>query len=82
MYTLSVFFGRIEGNSATSDQLQLKGADLLARGQQLNLQAHIFGHIHEGYGEYVKSGTRFVNASTCNVRYQSANLPVVVEVGL
>lgn len=53
--------------------------DLLARVRQLNLQAHIVGHIHEGYGEYCKWGTRFINASTCDVRYQPVNAPIVLE---
>jgi Icc-related predicted phosphoesterase len=53
--------------------------DLQARVQQLTLQAHIFGHIHEGYGQYLRENTRFINASTCNVRYQPVNPPIIVE---
>ncbi|SFR47942.1 Predicted phosphoesterase [Marinobacter daqiaonensis] len=54
--------------------------DLLARIHRLDLKAHIFGHIHEGYGEYLKWRIRFINASTCNVRYLPANPPIVVDV--
>ena len=42
---------------------------------------HIFGHIHEAYGEYKnnKTGTIFVNASICNFRYKPNNEPYVFE---
>jgi Icc-related predicted phosphoesterase len=53
---------------------------LLDRIQKLALKAHIFGHIHEGYGEYRLSKTRLINASTCTARYQPDNAPVVLEV--
>lgn len=52
--------------------------ELLARLRTLQLQFHIFGHIHEGYGITVSDevpGTTFVNASTCNVTYQPVNPP-------
>jgi Icc-related predicted phosphoesterase len=52
---------------------------LLDRVRQLALKAHIFGHIHEGYGEYCLGKTRLVNASTCTIRYQPCNAPVVLE---
>lgn len=54
---------------------------LLERTRQLkNLTAHIFGHIHEGYG--IQAGGDFVsiNASTCNERYQPFNPPITFDV--
>lgn len=42
-------------------------------------QAHIFGHIHGGYGEYVAGGTRFINASVCDEAYQTTNAPIVFD---
>jgi len=54
--------------------------DLLARIHQLSLKAHIFGHIHEGYGEYLRRKTRLINASTCTARYEPRNAPIVVDV--
>lgn len=54
--------------------------DLLERIDQLSLQAHIFGHIHEGYGEYQRGQTRLINASTCNVRWRPANPPIITQV--
>jgi len=40
---------------------------------------HVFGHIHEAYGELVEGDTRHVNASTCDLRYRPVQAPVVVE---
>jgi Icc-related predicted phosphoesterase len=40
---------------------------------------HIFGHIHEGYGQTVVGETTFVNASTCNLFYRPVNPPVVLD---
>jgi Icc-related predicted phosphoesterase len=53
--------------------------DLLVRVQQVKPQIHIYGHIHEGYGEYERGGTWFINASTCDERYRPGNPPVVVR---
>ncbi len=52
---------------------------LLERVQKIQPKVHVFGHIHEGYGQVEVGGTRFVNASTCDVRYQPKNAPVVVD---
>ena len=40
---------------------------------------HVFGHIHEAYGQLHLDGTHFVNAASCNLDYQPVNPPVVVE---
>lgn len=54
-------------------------ADLLEAVQRVRPRMHLFGHIHEGYGEVDHGGTRFVNASNCDADYQPANPPVVVD---
>jgi len=53
--------------------------NLLDRIQQLSLTAHVFGHIHEGYGEYSHGNTRLINASTCTGRYEPTNPPIVLD---
>lgn len=53
--------------------------DLLERIDRLSLKAHIFGHIHEGYGVYQRGALSLVNASTCNERYEPNNPPIVLE---
>ncbi len=54
--------------------------DLLHRIKQLRLKAHIFGHIHEGYGEYTLGRTRLVNASTCTLWYVPENPSIVLDI--
>ncbi len=51
--------------------------DLLDRIQTIRPRLHIFGHIHEAYGQIVQNGTQFINASTCNLQYQPVNPPIV-----
>ena len=41
-----------------------------------NLQLHVFGHVHESYGEKYCKPTRYVNASHVNERYEPVNNPV------
>lgn len=41
---------------------------------------HIFGHIHEGYGEHKEFGIHFVNASINTHRYRPTQQPIVLEV--
>jgi len=56
------------------------GCEELLRGvQQKPPRLHVFGHIHEAYGEESVDGTRFVNASICDLAYRAAHRPVVVE---
>lgn len=33
--------------------------------ERIRPSAHIFGHIHEGYGAIIKDGIQFVNAAVC-----------------
>ncbi|MDE0839321.1 MAG: metallophosphatase domain-containing protein [Kiritimatiellae bacterium] len=54
--------------------------DLLEVIDTLNLQLHVFGHIHEGYGTTETNGTRFVNASTCTLAYQPTNPAIVIDI--
>lgn len=53
--------------------------DLLKALERIRPRLHIFGHIHEGYGQIARDGTIYVNASICDERYRGANAPVVVE---
>ena len=53
--------------------------DLLTRTDQLSLKTHVFGHIHEGYGQYVREGRLLINASTCTENYEPINSPIIFE---
>lgn len=54
--------------------------DLLRRVEEIKPRVHVFGHIHEGYGQLEQNGTLFVNASALDVQYRAVNGAVVVEV--
>ncbi|MEL6848269.1 MAG: metallophosphoesterase, partial [Bacteroidota bacterium] len=40
---------------------------------------HLFGHIHEAYGQLSQNGTLYVNASVVDLSYQVVNPPVVID---
>ena len=46
-----------------------------------HLKAHVFGHIHGGYGTEIRDDgeVRFVNASICTEWYEPSNLPIVFD---
>lgn len=48
--------------------------------QPRKLKAHIFGHIHEGYGVEDIDGVKFINASLCTYPgYKQTQMPHVVD---
>jgi Icc-related predicted phosphoesterase len=53
---------------------------LYSRIEIVKPKLHLFGHIHEGYGEHTENGTRFVNVSTCDKWYRPSNPPVVIDI--
>lgn len=53
--------------------------NLLAKIKELAPAYHLFGHIHEGYGQQDIDTTRFINVSTMNEHYEIQNAPVVFE---
>jgi len=44
--------------------------------------AHIFGHVHEGYGTSSNASTLFVNASSCTAQYRAVYPAIVFDVAL
>jgi Icc-related predicted phosphoesterase len=65
--------GRGENENAGCEELK-------AAVKRIKPQAHIFGHIHEGYGLHRGPETVYVNASVCDSDYRPVNEPMVVEV--
>ena len=53
--------------------------DLAERVAGLSLKLHIFGHIHEGYGQEQIGDCLHVNASTCNDSFKPLNPPIVID---
>lgn len=43
------------------------------------LKLHVFGHIHEGYGETTIGGIRYLNVSRMDAQYKPINPPVVIN---
>lgn len=55
--------------------------DLSDRIAQLKqLKTHVFGHLHDGYGTSVINGVTYVNAATCNERYDPVNKAIELEI--
>lgn len=53
--------------------------ELRAAVTRLRPRAHVFGHIHEGYGRVTIDGTQFVNAANVDEAYKPVNAPLVIE---
>jgi predicted phosphohydrolase len=45
--------------------------------RRIRPRLHIFGHIHEAYGQTRVGSTTYANASSCTLRYQPVNPPLV-----
>lgn len=66
----------------TSRDHEHAGCEELAKALvRVKPQVHVFGHIHEGYGQAeinVGGGfVKFINASSCTIDYQCTNAPIV-----
>lgn len=53
--------------------------DLLRKVLLLQPRVHVFGHIHEAYGNIKRSGIRFINSSLVNEHYELVNAPVIFD---
>jgi Icc-related predicted phosphoesterase len=53
--------------------------DLAEAVSRVKPKLHIFGHIHEGYGQLHKDGTTYINASSCTGAYKPTNPPIVID---
>ncbi len=53
--------------------------DLLEILWKIKPRLHVFGHIHEGYGQLALDGIKFINASNMNVHYKPVNAPICVD---
>lgn len=68
---------RLSGiDHAGCEELRIRVEDIAAHGK---LKLHVFGHIHCGYGVHDEFGVKFVNASTCDERYNPTQPPIVVD---
>jgi calcineurin-like phosphoesterase family protein len=63
----------------TSDGEHAGCADLLAAVTRIQPRLHVFGHIHEGWGQCTSQHTTFINASICNLEYRPVNSAIVSD---
>lgn len=54
--------------------------ELMKKVEKVRPMYHVFGHIHEAYGQKEQNGTIFINASNLNEHYEPVNAPVVIEI--
>ena len=53
--------------------------DLLDKVLEVKPKLHVFGHIHHSYGQQDFNGTHFVNAASCNERYEPIHPPILID---
>jgi len=60
---------------------QSVGCEDLAKQVTISVpKIHVFGHIHNGYGQKRIGQTLYVNAAICDEDYRPVNAPIVVEI--
>lgn len=55
--------------------------DLAMRVKEIKPKYHLFGHIHEGYGQQEKDGTIYLNSSCLDEKYKEVRKPQVFTLG-
>lgn len=55
-------------------------ANLLVATVREKVKHHVFGHIHEGYGQEERMFTKSYNASLVDEDYELVNKPIVIEI--
>jgi Icc-related predicted phosphoesterase len=53
--------------------------ELLPAVRRIRPRIHVFGHIHEAYGDWTEGGTRFLNASVMDASMRIVHPPVLVD---
>lgn len=71
---------RVDFSEGESSAYSVGSHALVYHSRMRQPKLHIFGHIHEGYGEDKETdpGIHYVNASHVNERYQPVNKPIRV----
>ena len=64
---------------STKSMANVGCADLSTELKRIRPRLHVFGHIHEAYGQEVRDGTVYVNACVCTLAYEPTNRPIVVD---
>ncbi|MFC3560838.1 metallophosphatase domain-containing protein [Pedobacter jamesrossensis] len=67
-------FGKLDGNH---NKERVGCEELALAVARIRPKYHIFGHIHQGYGQLSDGVTNFINASLLNEKYIYTNEPIV-----
>ena len=59
--------------------IRMWGEELAKAIERVQSKYHIFGHIHDSYGQRKIGKTTYINASICNEAYEPVNEPIVIE---
>ena len=54
--------------------------EILSKLAELNLKAHLFGHIHRQHGITKQNGIIFSNGAIMNDNYTNLNTPNIIEI--
>lgn len=54
--------------------------DLLDAISRVKPKINVFGHIHEGYGTFETTETKFINASCLTDNYKPMNPPIIIDI--
>lgn len=71
--------GILDGVPTGTGTVNVGCDDLAATVETLSPRLHIFGHIHEGYGQRQIGQCRYINASTCTGAFKPQNPPIVID---
>lgn len=63
----------------TFQGLEVGCEELIKSIQKLKLKVHLFGHIHEAYGQIEVDGVKYINASMVDYQYEMSNVPIVID---
>lgn len=64
---------------ANYSRKQVGCEELYKRVFEVRPRIHVFGHIHEGFGQKEIDGVQFINASMLDESYDYVNSPVVID---
>jgi len=80
LITHSPPYGILDEAMHTHNYQSVGSRRLLDRVRVVRPKLHVFGHIHEGYGQQKDGCTHFVNASIMDVNYRPSNKPIRVKI--
>jgi len=63
----------------TSRGLDVGCEELILVCERVSPKIHVFGHIHEAYGQLKQGGVHYINASVLDLKYRCVNEPIVLE---